>query len=94
MRYANPPSSPFTKGGNTFLLPLAKGGAAVQSLITHASEALGLWRRTVGRDLNYGLTFFSSNSFSVVMRNGFLWASTHSYVFPMKIALTGQASSQ
>jgi hypothetical protein len=36
--------------GETFLLPLAKGGAAVQSLITHASEALGLWRRTVGRD--------------------------------------------
>ena len=31
--------------------PFGKGGAAVQSLITHASEALGLWRRTVGRDL-------------------------------------------
>jgi len=33
------------------LLPFVKGGAAVQSLNTHASEAVGLWRRTVGRDL-------------------------------------------
>jgi hypothetical protein len=35
----------------------AKGGAAVQSLNTHASEAVGLWRRTVGRDfmINVGI---------------------------------------
>jgi hypothetical protein len=33
------------------LPPFVKGGAAVQSLITYTSEALRLWRRTVGRDL-------------------------------------------
>jgi len=54
----NPPQSPFClsltgKGlqRGRLLLPFVKGGAAVQSLNTHASEALGLWRRTVGRDL-------------------------------------------
>jgi len=34
-----------------FVLPLLKGDAAVQSLTTDASEALGLWRRKVRRDL-------------------------------------------
>jgi hypothetical protein len=51
----NPPQSPFclslTGKRGRLLLPFVKGGAAVQSLNTHASEAVGLWRRTVGRDL-------------------------------------------
>src|SRR4030042_6036900 len=56
--HENPPQSPFClsltgkrlQRGRS-LLPFVKGGAAVQSLITHASAASRLWRRTVGRDL-------------------------------------------
>ncbi len=54
----NPPQSPFCLSltgkrlqRGSLLLPFVKGGAAVQSLDTHASEVVGLWRRTVGRDL-------------------------------------------
>ncbi len=54
----NPPQSPFCLSltgkrlqRGRLLLPFIKGGAAVQSLITHVSEALGLWRRTAGRNL-------------------------------------------
>jgi len=57
-KHENPSQSPFCLSltgkrlqRGRLHLPFVKGGAAVQSLITHASEALGLWRRTVGRDL-------------------------------------------